>query len=493
MQLNFKVLIYFITLIQLTGYTQNNIRNEKFEVIQPLEERINENQKLMLTDLEAAKANIDTLLEEAISTKNKKAEMLLLANKCRYNFQKEDAFGLVEASDVLSKKALEYQDNRMQALSKMYLAESLKFNHLFEDALVELNNALFILKKEDSLNLKVINTKSNIYISYANTYSQLNKPRTAVKMMKLGGKEFNKVPKGEYRNFLNYLYHSNLGIYYMEYNQDSTEYHARQSILLKPKDLKKGDVIMLRNYLSLGRVYAQKKEYEKAIEFLNKSELLAIEIGENVNLKETYSTFIEIAEERNDEEAFEEYNNRLQSLKLEQYETKNKSLHQIIEKRKLKQNELDNQNQRAFYLWIFAIIGFSVIVIVISINIYRNKIHSKYEQLSKEYLQENEILEEDKLTIYNEVIELVKKDDPAFMVSFNNAFPSFTDNLLKINPKLAKGEVEFCALLKLNLTTKQIAQYKFIQPRTVQNKKYQIRKKLNIPNDVDIYNWIHGV
>ena len=134
-----------------------------------------------------------------------------------------------------------------------------------------------------------------------------------------------------------------------------------------------------------------------------------------------------------------------------------------------------------------------MVIIVLAIILYRNKIHAKYEQLSKDYLEDNEIVEEDKLAIYNEVIELVKKDDPAFMVSFNDAFPHFTNNLLKINHNLAKGEVEFCALLKLNLTTKQIAQYKVLQPRTVQNKKYQIRKKLNIPNNIDIYNWIHGI
>ncbi|WP_347374083.1 LuxR C-terminal-related transcriptional regulator [Aequorivita sp. Q41] len=494
MQSNFKIFLYLIIpFIYASSYTQINSQNDTHTKEVSLDIRIQDNQKLMLTDLEQAKLNMEGLLKEALIVGDKKAELLLLANKCRYHFQKEDAFGLVKASDALSKKAVEYHDNRMQSLSKMYLAESLKFNTLFEDALIELQNALLLLEKEDSLNLSIINTKSNIYISFANTYSQLNKPRTAVKMMKLGGKEFNRVPEGDYRNYLNYLYHSNLGIYYMEYNKDSTEYHARQSIKLKPKDIDKDDAIMLRNYLSLGKVYAQKKEFDTAIEYLNKSELLAIEIGENVNLKETYTTLIDIAKQNNDTDAFKEYNSRLQSLKLEQFETKNKSLHQIIEKRKLKQSEIDSQNQRTFFLWIFIIIGVSIVIAVISMVIYKNKIHSKYEQLSKEYLEDNEILEEDKAAIYNEVIALVKKDDPAFMVSFNDAFPTFTDNLLKINPKLAKGEVEFCALLKLNLTTKQIAQYKVIQPRTVQNKKYQIRKKLNIPNDVDIYNWIHGV
>jgi len=494
MHFNLKALFFlFIIFIHTSTYAHIILPITKQNDTISIDQKIINNQKLMLTDLEGARSEMEVLLNEAVYKKNRKAEMLLLANTCRYYFQKEDAFGLVKASDALFKKALEYKNIRMQALSKMYLAESLKFNSLYEDALIELENALVLLKGENSLSPSIINTKSNVYISFANTYSQLNKPRIAVEMMKLGGNEFNKEPEGEYKNYLNYLYHSNLGIYYMEYDQDSTEYHARKSILLKPKDLEKDDVIMLRNYLSLGRVYAHKKEFDKAIEYLNKSELLAIEIGENVNLKQTYTTLIEIAEERNDTEAFKEYNGRLQSLQLIQFETKNKSLHQIIEKRKAKQNEIDQQNRRTFFKWILAIIGISVLSVTVSIIIYKNKLHAKYERLSKEYLEDNKILEEDKAAIYNEVIALVKKDDPAFMVSFNDAFPEFINNLLKINANLAKGEVEFCALLKLNLTTKQIAQYKVIQPRTVQNKKYQIRKKLNIPNDIDIYNWIHGI
>lgn len=458
-----------------------------------LDERVAENQKLLLTNLETAKINIDRLLKEAVSTKNKDAELILLANTCRYYFQKENAVELLKSSERLFRKAEEYEDIRIQALSKMYLAESFKLNNLFDDALLQLELALKLIENEDSTKVNVINTKSNIYISYANTYSYLNKPRVAVDMMKKGGEEFNKVSHGEYRDFLNYLYHSNLGVYYMAYSKDSSEYHALKSISIKPKNLEKDDVIMVRNYYSLGKVYTEKNDFDKAIKYLNKAEITSSEIGEYVNLKETYEAFIELATKMDSQEAMEEYTNKLKSLKLMQFETKNKSLHEIIEKQRLKHDEIDEQTRKTFYKWIVLIIGISVVIIAISIFIYRNKIHSKYERLSSEYLEDNKVIEKSQLELYNAIIDLVKNDDPAFMVSFNKAFPNFTDSILNINPKLVQGEVEFCALLKLNLTTKQIAQYKVIQPRTVQNKKYQIRKKLNIPKNIDIYNWIHGI
>lgn len=102
MQFSFKVFLYIIILFTYsTSFSQNNLRNEKFDGILSLDDRIRENQKLMSTDLEGAKVNIDLLLEEALSSKNQNAEILILANLCRYYFQKEDAFGLFKASEVL--------------------------------------------------------------------------------------------------------------------------------------------------------------------------------------------------------------------------------------------------------------------------------------------------------------------------------------------------------------------------------------------------------
>lgn len=75
------------------------------------------------------------------------------------------------------------------------------------------------------------------------------------------------------------------------------------------------------------------------------------------------------------------------------------------------------------------------------------------------------------------------------MANFVEAFPDFSQKLLSINPKLVQSEIEFCALLKLKIHTKDISVYKNIEVKTVRNKKYLIRKKLNIPDGIDIYQW----
>jgi hypothetical protein len=129
-------------------------------------------------------------------------------------------------------------------------------------------------------------------------------------------------------------------------------------------------------------------------------------------------------------------------------------------------------------VWIFYVIGTSILIVIGGwIYVFRKK------QETKEIF----------ITDYDDLIEMIRKDDPAFMFAFEKLYPDFSDKLLNIDSTLNKTEIEFCALLKLNLSTKKIAELKFIEIRTVQNKKYRIRKKLNRPPAVDIYNWFASV
>ncbi|WP_414844158.1 helix-turn-helix transcriptional regulator [Chryseobacterium sp. IT-36CA2] len=72
-------------------------------------------------------------------------------------------------------------------------------------------------------------------------------------------------------------------------------------------------------------------------------------------------------------------------------------------------------------------------------------------------------------------------------------YPNVCAAILKINPRLISSELKFCALLFLNFSTKDIAEYTFTSPKTVQNRKNGIRKKLNIPSDTDLYLWFKNL
>lgn len=91
------------------------------------------------------------------------------------------------------------------------------------------------------------------------------------------------------------------------------------------------------------------------------------------------------------------------------------------------------------------------------------------------------------------LLKLLNEDYNSFYIAFLEAYPDFSEKLLKINPALKFSDIEFCAYIKLNLETKQIAQFKKISTRAVEGKKYRIRKKLNIPSDTNMYIWMSRI
>ncbi len=90
----------------------------------------------------------------------------------------------------------------------------------------------------------------------------------------------------------------------------------------------------------------------------------------------------------------------------------------------------------------------------------------------------------------NELRKLAFDRDESFYTNFNIAFPDFDDKLIRINPLIKISDIEFCALIKLKIGTKQIASIKNISVKAVENKKYRLRKKLNIATNQDIYIWM---
>jgi len=76
---------------------------------------------------------------------------------------------------------------------------------------------------------------------------------------------------------------------------------------------------------------------------------------------------------------------------------------------------------------------------------------------------------------------------------FRRLNPKFIESLLESCPSLSKSEVEFCALVKMNLSYKEIAELLKIEHDSVFTKKYRIVKKLNLNHDTDFYSWIQKI
>jgi DNA-binding CsgD family transcriptional regulator len=85
-----------------------------------------------------------------------------------------------------------------------------------------------------------------------------------------------------------------------------------------------------------------------------------------------------------------------------------------------------------------------------------------------------------------ELSELAFVNHSVFLIKFEEYYPHFTTKIESLIPNIVPAEYEVISLLKLNFTTKEIARITNSTIRSVESKKYRIRKKLNIPKELDI-------
>jgi len=68
---------------------------------------------------------------------------------------------------------------------------------------------------------------------------------------------------------------------------------------------------------------------------------------------------------------------------------------------------------------------------------------------------------------------------------FNAVYPTFASQLLKKFPKLSQADVQFCTLVRMNLTTKEISILLNIEPRSIYIKKYRTMEKMGLGDNDD--------
>ncbi|MCU7616377.1 hypothetical protein NZ698_04145 [Chryseobacterium sp. PBS4-4] len=450
------------------------LRAQKPTHAEKFREKVSKNSELFSTNIDNAYQQIRPLLHEARILKDSLSEMKLLDRKCRYFYSKNLTDSLIVSTENLQKKSREFNNYYYEAMANIYLAETYSINKFHDKAIVYLNNAYEILQKDQSKSKKIFYAKSNILNSYSNIYLDINQPRKAAKKILEeinSGKELTN--SEEYANF-QYLNYSNLANIYIQYNIDSADYYVKKSIELRPKSLS-NDKAMVSNYIVLGEVAKSRGDFKTSVANFHKALFTSHKNGIELNKINIYTALQQIYTKTKNKDSADFYQQKLKQLDLNILQSKYNSLQKVIEKEKIEEDE--NSSQK---ILIFGI-AFAVLIGFFGLFMYRFKRKNKKE--TDLNLQE----------VYNQLITLVKNKDESFMFTFENIFPEFSSKLLHITSDLQQSEIEFCALLKLKLTTKEIAQYTFIETRTVQNKKYRIRKKLEIPANEDIYQFIDNI
>ena len=80
-----------------------------------------------------------------------------------------------------------------------------------------------------------------------------------------------------------------------------------------------------------------------------------------------------------------------------------------------------------------------------------------------------------------------------FSIHFNKVHGDFLIILKEKFPDLKPHELKLCAYLRMNLSSKEIAHLMSISVRGVEISRYRLRKKLQIPTDVNLFQFLFEI
>lgn len=80
-----------------------------------------------------------------------------------------------------------------------------------------------------------------------------------------------------------------------------------------------------------------------------------------------------------------------------------------------------------------------------------------------------------------------------FAVHFDEVHTNYLKSLKEQHPALTSNELKLCAYLRLNLSSKEIAQLMNVSVRGIETNRYRLRKKLGLGNDTNLFDFLLGI
>nr|WP_315030215.1 tetratricopeptide repeat protein [uncultured Chryseobacterium sp.] len=475
-----KIIIYTLcigVLLFVISCTQKSDDKEKeaFDV-----SLINKSSDLQLSGKYKAFIRLNTeYLKKAAKMKYKEGKALCYLNIAGVNV----SAGNYEKASFFFHKAEKDLVNSENAYHKaaFYNDYSLYYSHLklYDKAISDNDKALYygkIAKKTGLIN-KLI---PRLYVNRGIYFAWKGWMGTSLKCFLKG----NKLENSAYTNCM-------VAQYYLFTHQlkSAGSYIARSDQKMMAQ--KTSDVESLWVYYTMGYYYNEINDLDKAEKSLKK----ALEI--NIKTRRTYSSHIsgvykalsDLYKKKKDENKAYYYLKKSMEeegrLDGERFATMNKTTEDFISEMR-KESEWHKND-------LPLLIALSIAAFTIS-GIYVQKTIKNLRVKKRSLKQETDKLKDH---VFNKKIEelneLVRKNDSSFLMKFKEMYPDFVNALLKINPDLENSELAFCAMLKLHFSSKEIADYTFVQHKSVQQKKYRIRKRLNIQGEEDIYDFFDNL
>ena len=342
---------------------------------------------------------------------------------------------------------------------------------------------------------------------------------------------------------LKIVLYNNLGILRSSQKNfsEAKNYFNKALVLAEQKEYKDR---MAWIYNSLSKLYLAKKEPDSSLIYAQKAESLLMNHKfsfENLsNLENLYKSYLKKEDSKSAAKYFYSYNAVRDSLNIEM-----KAVN--VQKLNLEQQYKENEELRTLKenrkQFIYLIFGFGLIIILLILAIllsrYRNKLtkaqlekdlfEAKRKELdanlelkNKELMtksmmeiQRTEIIDQimtdlKKLRLQSPkkesqqaidtIIKQLEKDNTddevwkEFELHHGQVYETFYKILEEKHPELTYRDKRLCALLKLNLTTKEISRITGQSVKSLENARTRLRKKLNLTNtDQNLTNYLAGL
>jgi DNA-binding CsgD family transcriptional regulator len=324
---------------------------------------------------------------------------------------------------------------------------------------------------------------------YAGFYNEMNQREKALEKIKIAYK-YSKI----YRENKNHRYKIHKA--HLSWSFMTTSYMAAIYIDMGRHDLAKGYIqeslndlkkndnksLLYFNLFNAAKYYRAVKDFKSARHYLWMCKKIAgHHFKDEFHQKSVAKELKSLYEEMKEKDSTAYYVNQLLDIQTAK-EKQNQVLKDIIDKK----DQTDEKNEKKLTQGLFFILLVSAVICILFIFLFL-RYYKKHKSKGQDKIDIPHKLPVQEC-IFKEVIRLAKENSPEFLTRFHEYCPHFSEELLKVSV-LKISEVRFCAYIYLNFSTKDIAEYTHTSVRTVQTKKYNLRKKLNIPGDMDIYVW----
>lgn len=118
------------------------------------------------------------------------------------------------------------------------------------------------------------------------------------------------------------------------------------------------------------------------------------------------------------------------------------------------------------------------------------------EELNKVYLPIKDLVDSSEIKRILRTLSSKGKEDEEwkqFSIHFNNVHSNYLITLKKEFPDLNAHDMKLCAYLRMNLSSKEIAQLLSISVRGVEISRYRLRKKLKLKQNEDLYQFLFNL